>query len=71
MKFSLDKGHVAFMVLRLPGSVVHQQNYGFSTYSEEWIGHYIKNQYWLIDPSVVLALVRAAAFDCEAEPTLS
>ena len=32
IQYSLGVGHVGFMVLRSPGSVVHQNNYGFSTY---------------------------------------
>jgi len=63
VQFSMGLGHVAFMVLRYPGSVVHQKNYGFSTYPEEWIGYYVRNQLWKIDPAVTLGLKRAAAFD--------
>ena len=68
VRYSLDLGHVSFAVLRSPGSVVHQNNYGFSTYPSEWIQHYAKNQFWRIDPAVVLGLKRVEAFDwSEAE----
>ena len=68
IQHSLGAWHVSFMVLRYPGSVVHQGNYGFSTYSDEWVGHYVKNQFWKVDPAVTLGLRRATAFDwSEAE----
>lgn len=71
---SLELGHVSFIVLRHPGSIIFKNNYGFSTYPSEWMDYYIRNQYWTVDPAVILGLRRGAAFDwseCEESRELT
>lgn len=68
IRFSMDLGNVAFMVLRYPGAVVRQGNYGYTTYSPEWVTYYTQQQCWKVDPAITLSFNRAAPFDWSEAP---
>lgn len=65
LRDALDVGHIAFMMLRLPGFLPHKSNFGYSTYPDNWLSCYVQNGYWACDPAICLALKRTSAFGWE------